>query len=159
MRSRVAPIIFFVIFAIAGGIVTKIGFGIYQNAKKSMEWPTVNGAVTSSEIERNHSSGSGSSSTTYGADIAYDYQIKGETYSANKVSFGEYSSSDIGHARKIVNKYPVGKVVNVYYNPDDLYIAVLEPGIFWSSYIVFVLGLIFFSVGFFGAIGTLLFGH
>jgi len=45
-----------------------------------------------------------------------------------------------------LSKYPVGRKVKVYYNPDDPVIAVLEPGASWESYQAFVLGILILIV-------------
>jgi len=64
-------------------------------------------------------------------------------YSADMVSFGQYGSSSRSHAEEIVNRYPTGRTVAVYYDPSDPGTAVLEPGVTWSSYMILGIGLSF----------------
>jgi hypothetical protein len=131
-----------------------IGFGIWgwsqlKKAKESKKWPSVNGKIISSEVVRKKSNNSKrkSSSTTYGAEIVYEYFVSEKKYSSNKISFSEYSSSDISHAQKIVNIYFPGKTVTVYYNPEDPYTAVLETGTTFVTYIPVIISVIFSIIG------------
>ena len=130
--------IFFVIGAgmmIWGGIVIR-------NASVSSGWPTTQGKITSSTIGVS----TDEDGSTYHADINYQYVINDHWITADIVNFGEYGSDDPDHAGDIVDKYPVGKVVSVYYDPERPKTAVLEPGLTWSSYFILIMGIIFIIV-------------
>jgi uncharacterized protein DUF3592 len=45
--------------------------------------------------------------------------------------------------------YPIGKNVKVFYNPQDLKVAVLEPGVSMSSYLFLGFGILFTLMGLF----------
>ncbi len=147
----------FIIFLIGGiffgvGIlVGVIGYNILQNAKASLEWPNTEGTVLKSDVvSETSTSGTGRdrrTSTTYKAAILYEYTVEGEKRSSSQVSFGQYSSSDPSHAQKISVKYPVGKKVKVFYSPEEHGKAVLEPGVTFSSYLVLIIGSVFFLIG------------
>ncbi len=163
MRKRANPLLGVLImplFLIVGVFVTKWGAKTLDNAKESMDWPTVQGQVLHSEVVREKKSNSGSrssggSSVTYNADVMFEFKLKGDTYSSDNVSFGQYSSSDPSEARKIVRDYPQGSSVTVYYNPEDPDVSVLEPGVTWSSYIIWGMGLLFSGIGVLGFLGCL----
>ena len=126
-------------------LLTFWGKPTLENAKNSVNWPTVPGKVTESKIGSHTSDGS----TTYSADVTYRYLVEEAEIHSDRVWFGDnYSSSDRTMFERIVNKYPVGKEVKVYYNPDDEFIAVLEPGAVTSSYIGFGMGWGFMGIGF-----------
>lgn len=64
------------------------------------------------------------------ANIVYEYEVAGQTYSNNRVTIGE----DRGNyeVAETIARYPVGKHVTVYYNPYRYAEAVLErelPGL------------------------------
>ncbi|OHB21367.1 MAG: hypothetical protein A3J67_03435 [Parcubacteria group bacterium RIFCSPHIGHO2_02_FULL_48_10b] len=140
------------LIVLAGGAVGYFfGLPMAQNAMKSKNWPSAEGTVTVSRL----STHTGSDSTTYGADIAYDYTVEGVLYTGSKVTFGDYSSSDPSHAREVVNRYSEGKSVIVYYNPDDPKTSVLEPGANWSSFMVAGIGGLFVLVGLLGFASSL----
>ncbi|MDA3884893.1 MAG: DUF3592 domain-containing protein [Candidatus Delongbacteria bacterium] len=99
-------------------------------ARESITWPDVEGKITSSKVISETSRDSKKrNSTTYSAHIEYSYIITDKLHTGNRISFGDYGSSDRGHASSIVRTYPVGKKVKVYYRPKDHGTAVLETGI------------------------------
>ncbi|MDD4205780.1 MAG: DUF3592 domain-containing protein [Candidatus Delongbacteria bacterium] len=136
-------------------IFVAVGFGLFwkgssdmEMAKKSETWPTVEGKILSSEVVRKTSSSSnGGSSTTYHAEVEYEYTIDGKRYFSDRVSFGQYGSSDRGHAAGIVNIYSPGETATVYYNPEDYNLAVLETGAGFGSWMMLIIGSIFGIAG------------
>lgn len=148
-------ILFGLIFLAVGGGLLAWGFNTMGKAKASMSWPTAKGKVLHSGVERKVSTstsntGSGRrrrTTTTYEADVRYEYRVDANRYSGNKVSFGEYSSSNRGHAERIVDRYPKGKSVEVFYNPDKPDTAVLEPGVSGGVYIPLGIGALFAVIG------------
>ena len=93
---------------------------------------------------KSHSGSKGG--TTYSAEVTYAYQVAGTNYTGDKVSIGQMSSSS-DYARGIVNRYPAGKKVSVYYSPDDATDAVLETGIHGGTWICFGVGTAFTLFG------------
>ena len=114
-----------------------------------MNWPTVQGKVVASSVENHRSSNSngGGSSTTYHAEILYEFAADGTTFNGNRVAYGDYGSSNPSHARRIVNRYPEGKSVAVYYMPGDPEVCLLEPGMKMQSWFLPAIGLIFLAAG------------
>jgi hypothetical protein len=68
-------------------------------------------------------------------------------YVNGNVHFGSMRSSDPSMARTILQRYPVGKPVTVYYNPARPQQAVLEPGVAGVAWVLPALGLLFATVG------------
>jgi hypothetical protein len=151
MKGRTVLIVLGVVFLGVGIGISTWGSSVLKNAKASSSWPIVEGKVVASDVERERStSGTGGerrTSTTYKANVFYEYSVDGTKYSSDKVSFGEYSSSNQRHARQIVNRYRKGKIVQVYYNPGKPDVAVLEPGVSWSSYMPLGMGVVFAIAG------------
>jgi hypothetical protein len=143
-----ATIVLFVIGIIGAGLTVFLGIPMMMSAFESKGWPTVEGIITVSEFTTNRDRDNGS--TTYGASVAYDYTVNGAQYTGSNVHFGQYGSGDPGYARGIVSRYPMGKHVRVYYDPDDAAESVLEPGAGWSSFMVAGIGILFTLVGFIG---------
>jgi len=136
-------------------IFVAVGFGLFwkgtsdmELAKQSESWPIAEGKIISSEITRKTSSSSnGGSSTTYHAEVSYQYTAEGRSYTSDRVSFGQYGSSDRDHAQDIVNRYQSGETVQVFYKFDDPSVAVLEPGIGFGVWIFTIVGVIFSVLG------------
>tara|TARA_B110000003_G_scaffold268715_1_gene298727 strand:- start:1265 stop:1780 length:516 start_codon:yes stop_codon:yes gene_type:complete len=132
------------LFVVIGIVVLILGLRSIFRANESNSWPNAEGVVVSAEMERYTSSDSG---TTYGAEIEYEFQFEDQLISGSRVKFGEIKTSDPGDARKYLNKYKVGNKINVYYDPNDLYESVLEPGIHTSTLFVPCIGFVFTLVG------------
>lgn len=136
------------IFVAVGFVITVFGFRSVIRARESESWPSVPGVITSSSVEYRSSSGN---SSTYEADIAYEYEVEGISYYGNRVAYGDYSSSARSHAQSIVSKYPEGTDVDVYYMPDEHDECLLEPGMKLQSWFMLVFGIVFMGVGFLSA--------
>jgi len=114
-----------------GALALYLGFQTMVGGWASNSWPTVLGVVTTSKIETEQMSSGGNSSSrqSYHARVYYDYAVGGESFSAKRVSFGEYGTGDAEHAKGVLGRYPAGAEVEVHYDPDDPAVAVLEPGL------------------------------
>jgi len=142
--------LFALIFVVAGIAVSIWGWNEMESAKASMGWPTTEGTVISSEVEKHRSTtGTGSkrrTSTTYEAEVLYEYAANGTTYSSTRVSFGGSGGSS-SQAREIVNRYPKGKMVSVHFDPEQPDVSVLEPGVSFGCYVPIGIGVVFTVVG------------
>ena len=143
MQKTAFPLVF-----IGVGVCFSIyGYNVLQNAKASSEWPAAKGIITVSEVIKSESAtGTGSNerrTVTYNAKIHFKYSVKGKSYTSNNVTFGQSTKA----AGEIVNHYPIGKKVEVFYNPQDLKMAVLEPGVSMSSYLFLGFGVFFTLIG------------
>lgn len=140
-----------VVFLAAGIGLSIWGHGMLEEARASADWPTVSGTIVSSDVSVSKStSGSGSkrkTSTVYEPSITYKYEVDGKPFTSSRVTTNDYSSSSSKRAYRIVKKYPEGSTAKVYYNPDEPYLSVLEPGTTFMSYLPFGAGLLFAVVG------------
>jgi hypothetical protein len=142
--SRIFPLIFIIV----GGFTGFVGVRSLLRAKASSSWPTAQGVIVSSSVERHHSRDSdGHDRTTYHAEVFYEFTVDGTVYNGNKVAYGDYGSGNPSHARKIVNKYPKDKSVEVHYMPEDPGESILEPGVKAQAWFIPLFGLVFFSAG------------
>lgn len=134
-----------IIFILIGLIFFITGIINIIRGFSSKNWPSVQGKVVSSDIQiqRNTSRG-----PNYTPAILFEYFINGTRYFSNKISFGGTSSRLISIQKTLI-KYPTGSNVLVYYNPQKPQIAVLEPGITFSTIIFLLVGIILTIVGFF----------
>ncbi|QDV15521.1 hypothetical protein Pan153_01350 [Gimesia panareensis] len=122
------------------------GLPLLERAKASKEWPTTDGVVLESKIESHHSSNS--SSSTYSPKVIYRYEVEGQEFKGDTVWFGnDVSTSDRSMSSKTVKKYPVQKNVTVYYDPAEPAVAVLEPGVFKTTYFFYLFGWLFLGLG------------
>ena len=125
-----------------------IGINGIVKAKASADWPSSPGQIVSSSVEGRSSTGDvGRSRTTYHADIVYEFLVGGMTFNGTRVAYGDYGSSSSSHSTRIVDRYPKGKSVTVYYMPENPEECLLEPGVHAQAWILPGLGLICFAAG------------
>ncbi len=72
--------------------------------------------------------------------VEYEYQVDGKTYRSNKI-FLTNLESDYNTIKKIVDKFPVGKKITIYYNPfkpeDSLLKRNYHTGMFIQTLVFF----------------------
>ena len=134
------------VFVLVGGLLLFFGVRQLMRANASQAWPAVTGVVTVAELGK-HMCHDRDDTTTYSADISYDYVVNDRTYVNGVVNFGAVQTSDPSTARRVLKRYPVGLQVPVYYNPADPQEAVLEPGLQGGSWFLPIFGTIFLIVG------------
>jgi hypothetical protein len=98
-----------------------IWFFLRRQAQTSLRWPPVPGKIVDSRLIQTRD-GDGGASTV--ASVTYAYTVGGAPLQGNQVSIGVTG----GNARAIVQKYPAGTDVQVFYDPSKSSSAVLEPG-------------------------------
>ena len=130
-------------FAIAGALMLFFGTRSLIRAHESMHWPTTPRVIQNSSVEYR----SGNKGGAYHAHILYNYNLNGTAFSGDRVAYGDYGSSDSSHAQEIVNHYPVGANVTVYYIQSIPEECLLEPGIKMQALVIPGVGLFFFLAG------------
>ena len=127
-----------VIFISVGILIAFSAYSTYKTSEESKTWPTVNGKIIRSEIEQHDSTtGEGPDKKNPApeyAKIAYQYNVDGQRYESTKISF----TSSSGNAQQIISRYPKGKSVRVYYNPEKTSQAVLLPGNSGINYVPYI---------------------
>lgn len=131
------------LFILAG--VVALGFGAWNllQSLRCTRWPVAQGVITSADIS-SHSGGKGGK--TYAANISYDYRVAGTHYICTRLAYGVMNSSH-ARAQAVLNRYPLGKKVPVYYAPNDPGEAVLETGVHGGTWICFGVGTVFVLAG------------
>ena len=145
------------IIAIVIGCVILFLFGRdIMRGLRSRNWPTTEGKVTQSGVDMSQSTDDeGEIKTSYGASIQYTYTVSGQELVGARRTFTNVRTNSSRRAEQIVERYPQGSSVTVYYTEDDPSLSVLEPGVGWFSYVgmVVVLGLLI--VGILGVTGVI----
>jgi hypothetical protein len=123
----------------------------YMEVKQASRWPSVPGRIVASgsqgrEVSRGDANSDDTEVRTF-ALIEYEYTVANRKYRGSRVSIGENMGNF--EVAETIARYPVGKAVTVYYNPNRREQAVLErdlPTWIWKAGIIIVLvlvGLIF----------------
>ncbi len=124
-REEVIRIVL-VVGSLLVGIVGLLGAMYFVRlSRRSRTWPTVHGVVTYSRVVTVPST---RYSLPYQARIGYRYKVGERSYIATGVSLNAGAYRSRSEAEEVTTRYPVGKQVTVYYDPEDPVTAVLEPG-------------------------------
>ena len=134
------------LFVLIGG-GTLVG-GCWQGwqALRSASWPTADGEVLSSSVASHRSSSQGRSSTTYGAEVHYRYEVDGVRYENDDLRIGQVFTAFRSQAQKAARRHPRGPA-KIYYDPSDPQNSVLEPGFHLGNCLMPGVGLLFTVVG------------
>ncbi len=84
---------------------------------------TTQGTIIHAETDRH----SGRYGTSYHYHIEYEFYVGTERFRSDEVTFAGTGSKDPEFAKSYVERYPVGRDVTVYYNPNTPSFSVLEP--------------------------------
>lgn len=113
------------------GLIVFAAIYKYLEVRAASDWPSTPGKVVISKpevrqvkvIDSDREEGHRFEERNF-ANITYEYVIAGQAYRNNRVTIGE----DRGNfeVAETIARYPVGKAVTVYYNPNKRGEAVLE---------------------------------
>lgn len=125
----------FLKLAIAGlALLAALAFAILhfvrrRTARRAALWPSVTGTVTQSRTARRWGLGNGIwiAGLWYVPEIAYCYEIAGKSFSGRKITLSDTGYPKLRAARDVIDRYPVGANVSVYYDPAKPKRAFLEP--------------------------------
>jgi hypothetical protein len=106
-------------------LMNAIFLGIIVSTQRKMnavqKWSSTMGSVSNSYLERRRSSKGGS--TNYPV-VQYSYSVNGQPFQGSKIAPGmEVGGTGAG---KVVERYPAGAQVMVFYDPQNPADAVLE---------------------------------
>lgn len=144
VRRNDNPMLGGIIMIVMGvGLAFILSRTLLADAAESQTWPSVTGQVVTSEVKSQRSGDSNS----YSARVIYEYQVDDELYTGGKISVADGSSSRSARARNIIEQYPEGSSVDVFYNPDLPEDALLQPGAPWFLNWLYWGGILFAIIG------------
>ena len=117
------------------------GIDYVKSAFGSSDWNTTTGEISASYVD---TTGSENTGFSYTAKVEYSYVVDDRLYESDRIGFGEPVQPSLADASAIIKPYEIGHPVTVYYNPDDVAYAVLEPGPTFNIIWPCATGLIFF---------------
>lgn len=137
--------LFGLIFTLVGALIFYFfGFPPLKYGYESKSWPVTTGTITHSEVESWMKDGK----SQYDARINYSYEVDGKKYNSTKINTsGSYSGSNITKAKELVNDFPAGKTVDVFYDPEVPDSAALKPGVSGGDIAMAAFPLIFLIIG------------
>ena len=119
------------LFVIASLFATIWGWVIISKGRKTLAWPNVTGVVEESTPT--------SEADDFLPHILFSYSVSGEVY-RRTLDFPLGMTPTPEFTASYMARFPVGKSVQVYYDPKNIYSATLEPGPIKGDWLVFTLG-------------------
>lgn len=121
----------------------------YTKASASESWPSTRGVVITSMVNKTTKTSGTKTKWVYEPVLKYEYTVEGVTYTGDKIRFKVISLTyEKEHkAKRSISAYPVGKTVDVFYNPGIPSDAVLKTGVGSSVFIGFFVGIALLVVG------------
>jgi hypothetical protein len=114
-----------------------------RQARASRDWPQVEGRVLRCEEQKK--------SDERFPLVEYEYEVRGKSYRSQQIAFDVFDKpGGQGKVETILARYPVGRNVTVFHDPEDPAVAILEPEV----YAPFLIPLMFGSI--FGVMGILI---
>ncbi len=109
----------------------------YLSSKSVDQWLVAQGVIRKLNIKYGGAS--------YVLDLRYQYSVLGQEYQGFRVSLSPKQTFKREVVQEWMSEYPIGKKVDVFYNPEKPHIAVLEKGFSLKSALVMI-GLGFFLI-------------
>lgn len=119
MKKVYIGILFFV-FGFAALILLAISI---KNSKVTKSWPSTSGKILESKVKTDRDR-----KNSY-ARILYEYTVNGKKYNSKRVRAYGILKFSFAEPASVVNEFPAGKDVVVFYDPEDPSSAVLLHGL------------------------------
>ena len=97
--------------------------------------------------------------TCYSGEIEYRYRVGDSSYRGTALSLGRTHWAARDAWQRVLNNYPVGKPVAVYYELGHPGAGILEPGLHGEMAVLYKLDLFFIALSGFGFLVALLSHH
>ena len=137
--------LFTYLILIIGGLVGVFGLcsgtlELFQSLQ-CKNWPQTEGIIQSAKMTHRSNK-----HEIYGVKISYQYKVANISYSSERVSFGELETAEQSHAQAILDRYPIGKQVMVFYSTANPASAVLETGIHGQTWVTLSVSALFLII-------------
>lgn len=140
-RTNVVVAIAILVAFSAFGIALHVSNAEYRD---SGSWPTVEGEVVESKIEREERRRS-HTVTVFVPKVSYKYMVDSIDYVSSKLAVAGTTFCNSAKAHNYIKQFSKGKKCPVYYDPENPQIAVLVPASenVWPPYLLIAFAFVF----------------
>ena len=105
-----------------------LGWFQFRKVMASRAWPAATGRIVAAKVGRETQQGDADEPdrTVFFPSIEYEYEAGGMRQRGNRIAFDQRTYSKPGEAEMVLEGFPVGGAVEVFYNPGKPGEAVLE---------------------------------
>jgi hypothetical protein len=118
------------------------GAYILLSSKSPNNWPIAEGTITKSELKFETKGGENTEIMKCEPKVNFQFSIDDRLIEGSTVSFSK-KPIDRVEAQEIIDTYSIGEKVEVYYNPKNPEMAVLEANVNNLGYLFIGIGLVF----------------
>jgi hypothetical protein len=138
------------ILCVAGMFLIVAGHHLWRSGRETRSYTRTRGRVVRAEVEELPRP-SEEGGTKFRPVVRYAFEARGRAYESERVAVGAPTgpdAQDAQDARRLVDRYPAGAEVDVWFDPRDPGRSVLEQGVPTSQIVVaVVLGLALVGLG------------
>lgn len=126
-----------------------LGRAFSRQAKQTENWPSTSGVIEEAGIEDFRTLDDGRERTMKRGHVVYSYSVNGNRYRSGRIRAAAWKVSGSANwlLRDPSKKYPPGKPVEVFFNPDNPAEAVLERRVTGGALIYFIGGALLLGAG------------
>lgn len=116
-RKNIITLVIVVLLSAGGSyLFSRYSEHMKDLSEDSLDWPSVTGLVTYSNMDVTRRNVSGRRTTIYRVEIDYEYIVDDDMFENDVVQFNQNDLSKTDKER-LVSAYPVDRQVEVFYNP------------------------------------------
>jgi hypothetical protein len=130
----------FCVVMLVGSLATEVyTVGMFSHAVAATSWPTTEGTILTSTMVRKPDG----LKEAFEAEIRYRYSVEGVQFESSTVRSRGTASEYQFDVDAVLEKFPVGERVPVYFDPASPRRSYLEVGVDWINYVLIVSPLFF----------------
>ncbi len=136
---------FVLVFFVFGLCLMAMGIRMGAEGWQAGKWPVAEGRMITSRVKEFRTSGNIRVARLC-LELDYLYMIGDRILDGSRLDAGWRCCGSEKMINEKLAAYPPGKALEVYYNPRNPEISMLEPGIPWPAMLLCGTGLVIFSV-------------
>ena len=150
--GKIGGLIFGFLALAAGLFALNWGVRGIRASLGSKDWPTAEGTIIRSELDKQRKQGGAASTQrknrfTYTPEVHYTYEVDGITHTGTRISFSDYATSNEAQMAAVIEPFPVGTRVTVYYDSNIPSDCTLQTGFGWTPVAVTGAGCLLSFIG------------
>lgn len=127
IKTAVSLLMLVALTVLAAYLYSRQDEQLHALSAASAGWPSVSGLITSSSLETRRQRVGSAHGSKVRLEVAYEYVVDDRVFENDRVRFDQDRLSS-AEKELLVRTHPVGKKVQVYYNPDRPTESVLVRG-------------------------------